>query len=115
MARVKRGNVSRKRHKKILKLAKGFRGGRSKLYRPAHQAVLNALSRSYKDRRCKKRDFRALWITRIGIAVKEHGLSYSTFIGNLVKKNVKLNRKVLSDLAIHEPEVFKEIVALAKA
>ena len=115
MARVKRGNVSRKKHKKVLKLAKGFTGGRSKLYRPAHQAVLHALSRSYRDRRCRKRDFRALWITRIGIASKERGLSYSSFIGALIKKNVKLNRKVLSDLAVQEPEIFDDIVNFVKA
>jgi large subunit ribosomal protein L20 len=110
VSRVKRGNVSRKRHKKVLDLAKGFRGPLSKLYRPAHQAVLHALTNMYKDRRLKKRDFRALWIARISAALTTKTISYSKLIGSLTKKNVQLNRKVLADLAIHHPTVFDDIV-----
>lgn len=113
MARVKRGNVARKRRKKILGLAKGFRGGLSKLYRPAHQSVLHALTNATEHRRLKKRDFRALWINRISGALYSKELSYSKFMGNLAKKDVKLNRKVLSELAIHEPAIFDQLVELA--
>jgi large subunit ribosomal protein L20 len=114
MSRVKRGNVARKSRKKVFALAKGFRGASSKLYRPAHQAVLNALTHAYKDRRLKKRDFRGLWITRINAALDVLGVSYSKFTGNLKKQNINLNRKVLSELAIQEPEVFKKIVEVAQ-
>jgi large subunit ribosomal protein L20 len=110
MSRVKRGNVARNRRKKVLKLAKGFRGASSKLFRPAHQAVLNALTHAYKDRRLKKRDFRGLWIARINAALDVLGVSYSKFTGALKKKNILINRKVLSELAIQEPAVFQHIV-----
>lgn len=113
MSRVKRGNVARARRKGILKIAKGYRGGLSKLYRPAHQVVLHALSYMYRDRRGKKRDFRALWIARINAAVGNHGVSYSKFMGNLSKKQVGLNRKVLSELAIQQPAVFSDIIEFA--
>lgn len=113
MARVKRGNVSREKHKKILKIAKGFRGRASKCYRQAHQAVLRALTHSYKDRRLKKRDFRALWITRINAALIGKDTSYSRFMNGLKKNNILLNRKMLSELAIFEPDVFDHLVQAA--
>ena len=110
--RVKRGNVARKRRKKVLEITKGFQGPLSKLYRPAHQAMLHALSHAYRDRRRKKRDFRRLWIARIGGALEQlsSGVSYSCFIGTLTKKDVQLNRKVLSELAISHPKAFKDVV-----
>ena len=114
MARVKRGNVSRKRHKKILKLAKGFRGGLSKLYRPAHQSVLHALENMYRDRRRRKRDFRQLWIARINGGLNGTGLSYSKFMGLTKKKDVQVNRKMLSELAIHAPNVFTDVVTFVQ-
>lgn len=110
MARVKRGNVARKRRKKLLKLAKGFSGSLSKLYRPAQQALLHAGIYAYKDRRLKKRDFRKLWILRINAALIEHGISYSKFMGLCKKNNVQLNRKVLAELAANNTEVFNLIV-----
>ncbi|MBT6120781.1 50S ribosomal protein L20 [bacterium] len=115
MARVKRGNVSRKRHKKILKLAKGFRGSLSKLYRPAHQAVLHALSNSTRDRKRKKRDFRRLWIARINAALGPFSTSYSTFINLLKKKEIEINRKSLSEIAIRRPDVFSDVVQFTKS
>jgi len=110
MARVKRGNVARKRRKKVLELAKGFRGGASKLYRPAHQAVLHALSNMYRDRRLKKRNFRALWIARVNAGLGLLNVSYSVFMGQCKKKDVEVNRKVLAQLAIERPETFNKIV-----
>mgnify|MGYP001288622560 CR=1 FL=1 len=110
MSRVKRGNVARKRRKKLLKLAKGFRGGISKLYRPAHQALLHAGIYAYKDRRLKKRDFRKIWIVRINAALEQKELSYSTFMGQCKKKNMLINRKVLAELAVNEPAIFDNIV-----
>lgn len=114
MARVKRGNVARKRRNKILKLAKGFRGSHSKLFRTANQRVMKALTNAYRDRRKKKRDFRRLWIARINAAVRAHGLSYSRFIGALKKSEIGLNRKMLSQMAILDPAAFKSVVDLAK-
>lgn len=114
MARVKRGNVLRKRHKKILKLAKSFKGARSRLFVVANQAVMKALKFQYRDRRNKKRSFRRLWITRINAAVRQHGLSYSRFINALGKANVAVNRKILADIAVKDPEAFKKVVDIAK-
>ena len=114
MARVKRGNVLRKRHKKILKLAKSFKGARSRLFVVANQAVMKALKFQYRDRRNKKRSFRRLWITRINAAVRQHGLSYSRFINALGKANVAVNRKILADIAVKDPDAFKKVVDLAK-
>lgn len=113
MARVKRGNVARKRRKKILKLAKGFRGSHSKLFRTANQQVMKALRNAYRDRRKRKRDFRRLWITRINAAARQHGMSYSQFIGNLKKANIQINRKMLSQMAILDPDGFSKVMALA--
>ncbi len=113
--RVKGGNVARKRRKKLLKLAKGFRGGRSKLFRSAKNAVIKALTYSYRDRRRRKRDFRKLWIIRINAATREHGMSYSQFMNGLKQANILLDRKVLASLAIDDQEGFARIVETAKA
>ncbi len=113
MARVKRGNVARKRRKKILKLAKGFRGSHSKLFRTANQQVMKALRNAYRDRKKKKRDFRRLWITRINAAARTQGMSYSQLIGKLKKANIDINRKMLAQLAVLDPEAFAQIVAQA--
>ncbi|MDO8520170.1 MAG: 50S ribosomal protein L20 [Deltaproteobacteria bacterium] len=115
MSRVKRGNKARKRRNKILKEAKGYRGGQSKLFRTATEKVNRALQFAYRDRRVKKRDFRSLWIIRIGSAAKNNGLSYSKFISGIKKAGVTLDRKVLSDLAVKSPEAFTKIVELAKS
>ncbi len=110
MPRVKRGVTARRRRKKILKLAKGFRGAKGKLYRSAINAVWKALSYSYRDRKVRKRDFRKLWIMRINAAVRQYDLSYSKFIYLLKQKNINLNRKVLADMAINDPQGFEKLV-----
>tara|TARA_Y100001968_G_scaffold212345_1_gene195480 strand:+ start:54939 stop:55286 length:348 start_codon:yes stop_codon:yes gene_type:complete len=114
MARVKRGNVARKRRNKILRLAKGFRGGNGKLFRTANQRVMKALCNAYRDRRRRKRDFRRLWIARINAAARINGSSYSAMIGGLKKSDIRLNRKMLSQLAILDPTSFTEIVTAIK-
>lgn len=114
MTRVKRGNVARKRRKKILKLAKGFRGSHSKLFRTANQQVMKALRNSYRDRRKRKRDFRSLWITRINAAAREQGISYSQLTGKLKKANIAINRKMLAQLAVLDTEAFAKVVEAAK-
>ncbi|MBD2577816.1 50S ribosomal protein L20 [Oscillatoria sp. FACHB-1406] len=114
MARVKRGNVARKRRKKILKLAKGFRGSHSKLFRTANQQVMKALRSAYRDRRRRKRDFRRLWIARINAAARMHGISYSQLTGQLKKVNIEINRKMLAQLAVLDPDAFSAVVELAK-
>jgi large subunit ribosomal protein L20 len=113
MTRVKRGNVARKRRNKILKLAKGFRGSHSKLFRTANQQVMKALRNAYRDRRKKKRDFRRLWITRINAAARLQGISYSQLINKLDKANIALNRKMLAQLAVQDIEAFNKVVELA--
>jgi large subunit ribosomal protein L20 len=113
MARVRRGFKARRRRNKVLKLAKGFVGGRHKLFRTATEAVDRALSYAYRDRRNKKRDFRRLWITRINAAAKQNGTSYSRLMGGLKKANVELDRKVLSNMAILDPDGFSQVVKLA--
>ncbi|NEO53344.1 MAG: 50S ribosomal protein L20 [Okeania sp. SIO3B5] len=113
MTRVKRGNVARKRRNKILKLAKGFRGRQSKLFKVANQRVMQALRNAYRDRRKRKRDFRRLWITRINAAARQQGMSYSQLIGNMKKANIVINRKMLAQLAVLEPETFAKVVELA--
>ena len=113
MARVTRGFKARRRRNKVLKLAKGFRGGRHRLYTSATEAVDRALSYAYRDRRNKKRDFRRLWITRIGAAAKLNGTSYSKLMGGLKKAGVELDRKVLSNMAILDPNGFSQVVKLA--
>jgi|SRR5947209_16005758 large subunit ribosomal protein L20 len=114
MARVKRGVTTHARHKKVLGLAKGYRGRASTAYRIAIEKVEKALRYAYRDRRNKKRDFRGLWIQRINAGVREHGMTYSQFMHGLKVVGVELDRKVLSDLAIREPEAFAAIVAQAK-
>lgn len=111
--RVKRGFKARRRRKKVLKLARGFRGGRSKLFRTAADAVDKALMYAYRDRRVRKRDFRKLWITRINAAVRMHNLSYSKFIHGLRLAGVELDRKVMAELAISDPAGFAKIADLA--
>ncbi len=115
MARVKRGVVARRRHKKILKKAKGYYGARSRVFRVAKQAVIKAGQYAYRDRRQRKRQFRALWIARINAGARINGLSYSRFIAGLKKANIEIDRKVLADLAVHEAGAFSAIVEKAKA
>lgn len=114
MSRVKRGVTKRARHKKILKMAKGYRGRAKNCFRVAIEKVEKALQYSYRDRKVRKRDFRALWIQRINAAVREEGMIYSKFINGLKLAKIDLDRKVLADLAVKEPQVFKEVVAKAK-
>jgi len=111
--RIKRGFKARRRRKKVLKLAKGFRGGHSKLFRTAADAVDKALMYAYRDRRVRKRDFRRLWIVRINAAARMNDLSYSKFIHGLKKAGIELDRKVLADLAVSDPAGFTQIAALA--
>ncbi|MEB3251847.1 MAG: 50S ribosomal protein L20 [Cyanobacteriota bacterium] len=113
MARVKRGNVARKRRNKILKLAKGFRGSHSKLFRTANQQVMKALRYAYRDRRNRKRDFRRLWIARINAAARLHGVSYSQLMGQLKKADIELNRKILAQMALLDPDGFTKVVEVA--
>ncbi len=113
--RVKRGNVLRKRHKKILKLAKGFLGARSRIFKVANIAVMKKLKYQYRDRRVLKRNMRALWIIRINAAVRELGLSYSKFMNMLKKADIQVNRKMLAELAVSEPEAFKVLVETAQS
>jgi len=113
--RVKRGNVLRKRHKKILKLAKGFLGARSRIFKVANIAVMKKLKYQYRDRRNLKRNMRALWIIRINAAVRELGLSYSKFMNMLKKADIQVNRKMLAELAVNEPEAFKVLVETAQS
>jgi len=112
--RIKRGTVSKRKHNKIRSLAKGYRGTRSRLIRTAKTAVLQAGQYAFAGRKKKKRDFRTLWITRISEAVKKHDISYSEFINKLHKANINLDRKILSDLVVHDPETFTSIVTQVK-
>jgi len=115
MARVKRGVVAKARHKKILNKAKGYYGARSKVYRVAKQAVIKAGQYAYRDRRQRKRVFRALWITRINAAARLNGLSYSRFINGLSKAGVEVDRKILADIAVHDAPAFTALAEQAKA
>lgn len=114
MARVKRGVTARKRHKKILKLAKGYRGARSRTFRAASESVLKALFYARRDRRARKREFRKLWIARINAAARMNGLSYSKFINGLKRAGVEINRKMLAQLAVEDSDAFRDLVAVAK-
>jgi large subunit ribosomal protein L20 len=114
MARTKGGVRSIARHKKVLKLAKGYRGRSSTCFRPALERVEKALRYAYRDRRNRKRDFRALWIQRINAGARLHGMTYSKFMGGLHKAGIEVDRKVLSDMAIREPEAFKAIAEAAR-
>jgi large subunit ribosomal protein L20 len=115
MSRVKRGVTARARHKKVLDQAKGYRGRRGNVYRIAKEAVMRAGQYAYRDRRNRKRVFRALWITRINAAVREHGLTYSTFIAGLTKAEISLDRKVLAELAVNDKAAFGVIVDQVKS
>ena len=112
--RVKRGNVLRKRHKKILKLAKGFVGARSRIFKTANAAVMKKLKYQYRDRRNLKRSMRRLWIVRINAASRQYGMSYSKFMNALKKADIIINRKMLADLAVNEPEAFSVIMETVK-
>ena len=115
MPRVKRGVTAHARHKKVLAKAKGFRGRRGNVYRIAKQAVMRAGQYAYRDRRQKKRDFRALWIVRINAAAREFGMTYSTLINGLKKASVEVDRKVLADIAVFDRQAFEKIASQAKA
>lgn len=115
MARVKGAMMTRKRRKKILKLAKGYFGAKSKQFRTANEAVMKSLTYAYVGRKLKKRDFRSLWITRISAACAQNGINYSRFINGLKKANISLNRKVLAELAVSDPAAFASLVEKAKA
>ena len=114
MPRVKRGYTLRRRRKRLLKLAKGFRGPRGNLYRIAREAVDRALNYAYRDRRARKRDFRRLWIARINAAARSNDMSYSRLISGLAKANVAIDRKILSDMAINDPGSFTRLTAIAR-
>ncbi|SRR5690625_3112077 len=114
MPRAKTGTVRRKKHKKILKRAKGFWGLRSRSFRIAQQTLLNAADYSYRDRRDKKNDFRRLWIARINAAARLEGMNYSRFVSGLRKAGVELDRKVLADIAVREPDAFRNLVEVAR-
>lgn len=114
MSRVKRGTTAHRRHKKVLKQAKGYFGRKSKLYRVANQAVMKSGNYAYRDRRRKKRDFRRLWITRINAAARQNGMSYSRFMNGLSVAGVGLDRKMLADLAVHDKQAFAGLVETAK-
>ena len=114
MARVKRGNVARKRRNKILRLARGFRGSNGSLFRTANQRVMKALCNAYRDRKRRKRDFRRLWITRINAAARLNGISYSRLINGLKQSDIRINRKMLAQLALIDPKCFSNLVKPAK-
>lgn len=115
MARVKGALNTRKKHKKVLKLAKGFRGGESRIYRTANQAVMRSMQNAYIGRKRRKRDFRRLWIARISAAAKMNGMNYSTFMNGLKKAGIEINRKMLSEIAIADAAAFTKLVETAKA
>lgn len=115
MARVSRGVTARARHKKVVKMAKGYRGRGKNVFRVAIERVEKGLQYAYRDRRVKKRTFRALWIQRINAGVREHGMNYSQFMNGMKQAGIELDRKVLSDLAVHEPAAFKNLVEQAQA
>ncbi|MDX2424898.1 MAG: 50S ribosomal protein L20 [Cycloclasticus sp.] len=115
MPRVKRGVVARARHKKVLKQAKGYYGARSRIYRVAKQAVIKAGQYAYRDRRQRKRQFRALWIARINAGARSFGLSYSRFMNGLKKASIGLDRKVLADIAVFDKDAFSQLVTTAKS
>jgi len=115
MPRAKGGFKTRRRRKKVLKMAKGYYGAKSRLYRVATEAVDRALRYAYRDRRTKKREFRSLWIARINAAVRALGMTYSQFMNGLLKAKINLNRKIMADMAVKDPKAFTELVEIAKA
>lgn len=114
MPRAKSSVVSRKRHKKVLKLTRGYRGAKSKLFRVANQQLLKSLTYAYRDRKARKREFRKLWITRINAATRMNGMSYSKFMHGLKNAGIEVNRKILADLAVNDEKAFNDLVELAK-
>ena len=114
MPRVKRGVAGRARHKKVIKLSKGYFGAKSKLFRTANQAVMKSLANAYRDRRYRKRDYRKLWIARINAAARMNGMSYSRMINGLKRAGVDINRKMLADLAVNDEASFSELIGIAK-
>lgn len=114
MARTKKSKSRRQKHKKVLKKAKGYRGNRSNLYRQAKESVERGLKHAYRHRREKKREFRQLWITRINAAARDEGMTYSQFMGGLNKANIELNRKMLADIAVNDPETFRQLIEIAE-
>src|SRR3989338_533542 len=115
MARVKRGVIAKRRHNKVLKKAKGYYSARSRIYRVAKQAVIKAAQYAYRDRKQRKREFRALWIVRVNAAARSHGMSYSSFMNGLKKASIEIYRKVLADIAVHDKAAFTALVEQAKA
>jgi large subunit ribosomal protein L20 len=115
MTRIKRGVTTRRRHKAVLDRAEGFRGTRNRLFKRANEAVMRSGQYAYRDRRVRKRQFRRLWVQRINAATREHGMPYGQFIDGLTRAGVEVNRKMLADLAVRDPEAFAQIVATAKA
>jgi large subunit ribosomal protein L20 len=115
MPRVKRGVTAHKRHKKLLKMAKGHRGTRKNLYRPAHESVMHSMAYMYRDRRNRKRDFRRLWITRINAAARMHGVSYSKLMHAIHMANIDVDRKILAEMAVHDEAAFTALVQAALA
>jgi large subunit ribosomal protein L20 len=114
MGRVKSSVVAKRRHKKFLKLAKGYRGGRSRLYRTAREAVERGMAYAFRDRRARKRDFRSLWITKINAEARNNGVSYGDFIAGLRKAGVELDRKILAEMAVSDPKAFGKLTELAR-
>ncbi len=114
MPRAKRGVVAKRRRNKVLKLAKGYTGSKSKLYKTANQQVMKSLQYAYSDRKRRKREFRRLWITRINAAARQNGLSYNRLINGLKKADVQINRKMLADMAVNDQDSFRQLVTLAK-
>ena len=114
MTRIKRGTIKRKKHKKVLKEARGYYGAKSRSYRSAKQQILKSLSNAYRDRKNNKRNFRRLWIIRINAAARINGLSYNELINGLKKASIDINRKILSELAVNDPDAFKELTKVAK-
>ena len=115
MTRIKGGRTSHRRHKKLLRQAKGFYGGRHRLYRPAHETVLHAMASQYRDRRLRKRNFRRLWITRINAAARQQGMTYSVLMNGLHRAGIQVNRKMLAELAVKDKAAFAGLVEQARA
>ena len=115
MPRVKRGTINKKKHKKVLELAKGYRGAKSRVFRRANEQVLHSLSYAYRDRRQRRRDFRKLWIIRINAAARQNGISYSRFMNGLKTANIEIDRKVLADMAVHDGAGFTHLVDMVKS
>ena len=114
MARIKGGMNAKKKHNRVLKLAKGYRGAKSKLYKTANQAVMKSLSYAYRDRKAKKREFRQLWIARISAAARMNGISYSKFMNGLKNNGIEINRKMLAEIAVSDPAAFSSLVERVK-